>query len=86
MTTVQFHALNTWSLAGSTILGGYGNFRRWGLAGGSRLLGSGPWGHLVLGPFLSLSLFPVCHRVSSYCHDVLPPWDPESESELSNCD
>jgi hypothetical protein len=33
--------LNAWSPASSTILGGCGNLRRWGLAGGSRSLGVG---------------------------------------------
>jgi hypothetical protein len=35
----QTPVLNAWSLAGGTILGGGGNFRRWGLAGRTRSLG-----------------------------------------------
>jgi hypothetical protein len=31
--------LNAWSLAGGTISEGGGNFRKWGLLGGSRSLG-----------------------------------------------
>jgi hypothetical protein len=38
-------------------------FRRWGLAGGSRSLGTGPWGYLVPGPS-SLSLLPIYHDLS----------------------
>jgi hypothetical protein len=32
--------LKTYSLAGDAILGDSGNFRRWGLAGGTRSLGA----------------------------------------------
>jgi hypothetical protein len=54
----QAHVLNFWYSAGVTIFGGPGNFKRWDLTGGSRSLGVGSWGYLVLSLFLSLLSFP----------------------------
>jgi hypothetical protein len=56
--------LGAWFPAGGAILEGSGNFRRWGLAGGSRFLEVGPWEYLSL-ISISLSLLPVCHEVNS---------------------
>jgi hypothetical protein len=71
----QVHVSNLGSPAGGAILGGCGNFRRWGLAGGSRLVGVGHWGCLIPGPFLSCSAsYPVCSNMNSFCHVLLPLW------------
>jgi hypothetical protein len=73
----QAHAWNIWSPTGGVILGGGGNFRRWGQTGG-RSLGTWPWGpYLVLVFFLSLSLFLFLYSVhceTSFCHMLLWPW------------
>lgn len=50
-------------------MGGSGNFRMWGLAKGSRSLEMDAWEHLVIGPFLSLTLLPAYSKVNSrLCH------------------
>jgi hypothetical protein len=61
----KVHVLKDLSPAGDAILGGSGNFSKWGLAGGSGSPGGGsPWGlYLVLGPSLLLSAY-VLHEVT----------------------
>jgi hypothetical protein len=53
--------LTAWLPAGGAILDGFGNFRKWGLAEGSRSLGANSWGVLSLASscvFLSASYLP----------------------------
>jgi hypothetical protein len=57
--------VETWSPAKSTTLGGTENFRRWDLARASRSLGVDPWGCLIPGPSLSLSLLPGHHELNN---------------------
>jgi hypothetical protein len=56
-----------------------GNFRRWGLVGGSRWQGC-LWRGLVPGSILTVSLLPGSHAVSSYA----PPWLPLPHDALSS--
>jgi hypothetical protein len=71
----QAHELNSWFPGGGVILGGSGNFRRWGLAGGSRLLVSFMTlkiilVHSPLSPLPALWL-PVHHEVKNLLHHTL---------------
>jgi hypothetical protein len=63
-----------------TLLGGGGNFQRWGLVGGSMSLRAGNVGGISCSQPLPLCLFllPACHKVSCFappcplCYDILP--------------
>jgi hypothetical protein len=46
--------LKAWSSIGGAILGDAGNFREWGLAGGSKSLGACPEGLTCHDPFRSV--------------------------------
>jgi hypothetical protein len=59
----QAYVLTNWSPASDAILGGVGNFRRWGLAGGSRFLGYLWMLYLFPDPFFIL--LPVYHKLYS---------------------
>lgn len=49
--------MDTWFLAGSTVLEGCGMFRRWNLTGGIGSTIGGPWGFLT-GPYFLFTLLP----------------------------
>jgi hypothetical protein len=51
--------------AGGAVLGGSGDFGRWGTAGGNKSLDDVSWGYSLS---YSLCLLPVCYEVSSISH------------------
>jgi hypothetical protein len=65
--------LNVWNLVGDAILGGCTNFRRWGLAGGSRSLGVGGPFKVIPDPSFCLILSASCQQWSE---EVSLPYTP----------
>jgi hypothetical protein len=86
----QAHVLKVLTWAGGTILGGFGDFRRWDLPGGSRSLGGMSFGAVTCPGLPSFSLLPVfrewrpSHATHCCCHDALSHQGPRN-TELNDC-
>jgi hypothetical protein len=68
----QSHVLKLRCPDDGVILGDSGNFRSWGLFGGSKSLEGGTWGNFVLILSLSFSLTPVHNEVKAFLRHTFP--------------